>query len=207
MSNHQGRFWLETGGALLRICRLSKSAGAPALKIRYTQAMIGQSALIKVRSVKSTDSDALASLFRDSWRHAYLGIIPALHLDRMIRRRDHAWWCKSIASDDHMLVVEAAGVVAGYASCGKARKGGRYQGEIYELYIAPVYQGIGLGEHLFEACRHHLDVRGLAGLIVWALADNDGAANFYWRRGGRPVGETQERSGDTSLTKIAFGWP
>ena len=69
---------------------------------------------------------------------------------------------------------------------GSSRQRGPYQGEIYELYLDPIYQGLGLGEHLFEGCRHTLDMRKLNGLIVWALLDNTAACDFYWRRGGRP---------------------
>ena len=41
-------------------------------------------------------------------------------------------------------------------------------------------------------------------LIVWSLADNQGALDFYWRRGGRPVAETVELIGGAKLKKIAF---
>ena len=87
-----------------------------------------------------------------------------------------SWCCRSPA------------IVAGYATVGPARVRGEYEGEIYELYVTPTYQGLGFGERLFEACRYHLDARQLSGLIVWALADNMAATDFYWRRGGRPVG-------------------
>ena len=83
---------------------------------------------------------------------------------------------------------------------------GRYQGEIYELYLDPIYQGLGLGEHLFEGCRHALDMRKLNGLIVWALLDNTAACDFYWRRGGRPITSTFTKIGGERLEKVAFAW-
>jgi hypothetical protein len=49
-------------------------------------------------------------------------------------------------------------------------------------------------------------MRGLEGLLVWALADNAGAIEFYWYRGGRPVAEAVERIGGAKLAKIAFVW-
>ena len=72
--------------------------------------------------------------------------------------------------------------------------------------MAPTHQGVGLGEHLFEGARHVLDAGRMSGLLVWALADNTGACDFYRRRGGRPVARTKERMGDRSLPKIGFGW-
>ena len=72
--------------------------------------------------------------------------------------------------------------------------------------MTPTHQGLGFGERLFEACRHHLDTRQMCGLLVWALADNEIATDFYWRRGGRPIGQAYERFGGRKLRKIAFAW-
>jgi ribosomal protein S18 acetylase RimI-like enzyme len=172
--------------------------------------MLTDSKLIKVRRARASDSEALAVVCLNSWRQAYTGIIPHAALERITQRRDTAWWRTAVKSESHLLVIEVAGVIAGYATCGVARQSADQsrvrQGEIYELYIAPVYQGIGLGEYLFEACRHQLDLRRLSGLVVWALSDNTAAIEFYKHRGGRPVGKTTERFGRTALPKIALGW-
>jgi ribosomal protein S18 acetylase RimI-like enzyme len=103
-------------------------------------------------------------------------------------------------------VLEVAGKVAGYATCGVTRTRGKQQGEIYEIYLTPTHQGLGFGEHLFEACRYALDMRRLKGLVVWALADNDAAISFYWRRGGRPIAKRADKIGGAKLSKLAFAW-
>ena len=82
---------------------------------------------------------------------------------------------------------------------------GPNEGEIYELYLAPPFQGLG-SVSLFESCRAGLDERRLNGLIVWALAENTPAIEFYWRRGGRPVMRAFDRIGGAKLEKIAFTW-
>ena len=74
-------------------------------------------------------------------------------------------------SDGDNLVLEVSGDVVGYATLGPSRTRGRFEGEIYELYMAPPHQGLGFGECLFEACRYRLDERRLSGLLVWALAE------------------------------------
>src|SRR6185437_9783428 len=98
--------------------------------------------------------------------------IPHLHLDELIRQRTAEWWRDAIKSGDSTLVLELDAKLAGYATLGAARQRGSYQGEIYELYLDPYHQGMGLGELLFEGCRHALDMRKLNGLVVWALHDN-----------------------------------
>ena len=168
--------------------------------------MIGAGTKAVVRRAKQSDSERLAEVFADSWRGAYRGIIPHQHLECLIQRRGKANWSKAIKTEAHLLVVEAAGQIAGYANFGAARRQGPYKGEIYEIYLAPVFQGLGLGEHLFEACRSELDRRDLEGLVVWALEDNVIAADFYYRRGGRPIARMTENFGAAKLGKIAFGW-
>lgn len=160
----------------------------------------------KVRTAAEKDADVLASLFRESWQHAYRGIIPHSHLERMISRRDECYWRHAATSQSRPLILEADRIVAGYATFGRARRRGPYEGEIYELYMAPVYQGLGLGEHLFEAARQRLDEAGARGLVVWSLSDNLPACEFYIRRGGRAVAQTVERFGPVRLPKTAYAW-
>jgi ribosomal protein S18 acetylase RimI-like enzyme len=168
--------------------------------------MLGSTAKVVVRRGRAADAKELANVFRESWLLAYRGIIPHLHLESMIRRRGPEWWVTAIRTGEGILVLELNRMLAGYASCGKARARSKYQGEIYELYLAPIYQGVGLGERLFEGCRHSLDMRGLNGLIVWSLADNTPAVDFYRRRGGRQIAQSTETIGGAKLDKIALAW-
>lgn len=168
--------------------------------------MLKYSAHASVRKAKVSDAGRLTEIFRESWAFAYRGMIPDLHLESMIRRRSLTWWRGAIRTGDYVLVLEVAGKVAGYATLGRARRKGAQAGEIYELYIDPLYQGFGYGEHLFEACRAHMDKLKWRGLIVWALIDNTPAVNFYWRRGGRPLMSLVERIGGKKLEKVAFVW-
>jgi ribosomal protein S18 acetylase RimI-like enzyme len=168
--------------------------------------MLGWRSEVRVRKGKPADAQALAEVFRLSWQGAYAGIIPHTHLENLIRRRGAPWWASTLRSAETVLVLEFEGKIAGYATLGSARGKTKYQGEIYEIYLSPVYQGLGLGEHLFEACRNRLDQRRLRGLIVWALSDNAQASDFYWRRGGRPVAKVRETIGGAKLEKTAFAW-
>src|SRR5690606_20758416 len=116
------------------------------------------------------------------------------------------WWRSVADRGEGMLVLEVSGDVAGYTTFGRARSKGRFQGEIYELYVTPTHQGLGFGEHLFEAARHALDVRRLSGLVGCAPATNDRACHSYWRRGGRPVARLFDVLGNSQVERIAFGW-
>ena len=97
--------------------------------------------------------------------------------------------------------------VAGYANYGRNRARSLfYDGEIYELYLCPEFQGLGFGRRLFTAARRDLAQSGLKSLVIWALTDNDPAVSFYKALGGRAVARSSERFGTKSLDKVAFGW-
>ena len=161
---------------------------------------------VRVRRARLSDAADLAEVHRRSWLSAYRGMIPHTQLMSMLDRRSSGWWRDAVRSRETLLVLEVADTIAGYATCGPSRTNRRFEGEIYELYLDPGYQGLGFGEYLFEACRATLDERCLRGLIVWVLADNDAAARFYFARGGRAIAETVERLGSVNVAKRAYTW-
>jgi ribosomal protein S18 acetylase RimI-like enzyme len=81
-----------------------------------------------------------------------------------------------------------------------------FEGEIYELYLRPEFQGLGFGRRLFAAAKRDLAQSGLKSMVVWALSDNDPATEFYRALGGRMVARSSERFGPKSLDKVAFAW-
>lgn len=162
---------------------------------------------IDIRKAEPRDAAAIAGVHAASWQGAYGGIIPFRALNAMIARRGHLWWADAIRRAASVLVVEIDGEVVGYATFGRNRARELPQeGEIYELYIRPEYQGVGLGTRLFAAARARLASHGLAGLVVWALEDNANAARFYAGAGGRDVAEGVEVFDQQALRKLAFVW-
>ena len=160
-----------------------------------------------IRPARPKDASALVSVYEEAWRGAYQGIIPHLSLERMISRRGPRWWEDAMHKRTPLLGLEFTGEAAGYVTFGRCRlKRAPFQGEIFELYVHPTYQGLGLGEKLFDGARAQLAERRLKGLLVWALTDNEAACGFYHQLGGKPIAEGAESFGETSLSKIAFVW-
>jgi ribosomal protein S18 acetylase RimI-like enzyme len=163
--------------------------------------------LIDIRPATRRDAAAVADVHYHAWMGAYSGIIPHAALQRMVARRDAKWWENAIRRSSTVLVVEFDSEVVGYATIGKNRaRGLPQQGEIYELYILPEFQGIGLGTKLFAAARKRLAARGLRGLVVWVLEDNPNAVRFYESTGGVDSAESVEVFDHKALKKIAYTW-
>lgn len=162
---------------------------------------------IGTRRAGLQDAPAIAAVHDASWSNAYGGMVPHAALTKMVRRRGEKWWADAIRRATIVLVLEIAGKVVGYATLGRNRvRTLPHEGEVYELYLLPEYQGVGLGTRLFLAARGELQRRGMSGAVVWVLADNARAISFYRNAGGRPVAEGSESFDGERLVKYAFAW-
>ena len=163
--------------------------------------------LIEVRRAKPSDAAAIAVTHDDAWRCAYQGVIPGPELDKLINRRGADWWDSAIRKGSRIAILVFGETVAGYANYGRNRaRSLYYDGEIYELYLRPEFQGLGFGRKLFSAVRRDLGQSGLHSLVVWALSDNGSAVEFYRTLGGKAVARSSERFGSKVLDKVAYAW-
>ncbi len=162
--------------------------------------------VIDVRQATPTDGEGIAGVHASAWREAYQGIIPAKTLDRMINRRGARWWSDA-ARRKNVLVLDFGGAIAGYATYGPARMSGSADaGEIHEIYLAPEYQGIGLGGWLFATATRALQGQKYSRMLVRVLADNDRASCFYRRQGGKEVSRGKEALDGANLDSIIYQW-
>ncbi len=163
--------------------------------------------LIEIRRAKISDASAIAEAHDMAWRAAYQGIIPGTELEKLINRRGADWWDSAIRKGSRIALMAFGDNIAGYANYGRNRARSLfYDGEVYEIYLRPEFQGLGFGRRLFAAARRDLAQSGLKSLVVWALSDNDPAVEFYRALGGRAVARSSERFGTRVLDKVAFAW-
>ena len=114
--------------------------------------------LIEIRRAKAADATAVASTHDDAWRAAYQGIIPGNELDKLINRRGPDWWESAIRKGSRITILQFGETIAGYANYGRNRARSLfYDGEVYELYLRPEFQGLGFGRRLFSACAQGSD--------------------------------------------------
>ncbi len=163
--------------------------------------------LIEIRRARPNDAFAVAETHDEAWRNAYQGIIPGAELEKLIARRGPDWWESAIRKGSRIALLQFGDIVAGYTNYGRNRARSLfYDGEIYEIYLKPEFQGLGFGRRLFSAARKDLTQSGLKSMVIWALSDNEPAVDFYRTLGGRAVARSSERFGSKVLDKVAFAW-
>ncbi|SER22392.1 L-amino acid N-acyltransferase YncA [Faunimonas pinastri] len=162
---------------------------------------------VDFRFARASDAADLADVYAEAWREAYSGIIPSVTLQRMIAGRGAPWWRQAM-KHRNVVVVEASGKVVGYATFSAARTAVQVPtAEIHELYLHPLYQGIGIGGRFFAALLKTLGARGFRRTVLRALADNDRARDFYTRRGGAVFARSDDPLGPVRLPCLWFQFP
>ncbi len=162
---------------------------------------------IDIRQAEPADAQQIADVHDTSWRNAYAGILPHSALTKMIQRRGTNWWARAINRATAIQVLDIGDNLAGYVTLGPNRVTTLpFEGEIYELYLKPEYQGLGFGSRLFLSARNELKRRGISGCVVWVLEDNDPAIRFYENAGGKLIAQGSECFDGKTVAKIAYAW-
>lgn len=164
--------------------------------------------MIETRWSEVGDAEAIAEIFASSWRFTYRGVIPSATIERRVAANGPARWRRWHQKGGTALLVTQDGLARGFATLGSCRgRSGRPMGEIYELYLDPVCHGAGFGRRLFEAARAELRQRGLKGLVVWSLAENEVGRRFYRALKGEEAARSRISLSGASLEQVAFVWP
>jgi len=164
---------------------------------------------MSVRAARPDDAQAVARVYIDSWHDTYPAILPTDLLCAMTPRGQTSRWRSAIASRsrEKILVAECAkhGVV-GMTSFGPSQdKALGLDGEIYTLYVAPDFFGLGVGRSLLRAAFATLQMSAYTSCVIWAHAGNP-ARFFYEAMGGRLVAQRSRRMMGSAVPEAAYGW-
>lgn len=146
--------------------------------------------MLIIRELTAADDFADAgSVYAESWKSAYAGIVPAHYLEKLNSDR----WSGSIAADPaSTLGAFLDGKLIGVSHVCFAREPEREgYGEIASLYLRPGYVGRGYGRKLALAALRKLKNDGCTDVCLWALQKNVRAEGFYQRLGFVKSGDTQ----------------
>ncbi|WP_417712267.1 GNAT family N-acetyltransferase [Roseibium aggregatum] len=164
--------------------------------------------LIDLRAARTADCEALAGIHSEAWLGAYRGVLHGVDLQKMISRRGSTWWRGALARGVDIKILSIAEIPAGYATYGPCRLNGTgMDGEIYELYLKPEYQGLGFGRVLFQNVRETLAAKNMPGLAVQVLSANESARAFYKAVGGKLAAKSWYRIGGRRLDLSIYAWP
>ncbi|HWA90164.1 MAG TPA: GNAT family N-acetyltransferase [Rhizomicrobium sp.] len=162
---------------------------------------------LTIRSAVPADAAGVARVYVESWQDTYPGVLSPHLLLGMSVERQTGRWRAAICQGEIVLAAhhDTHGIV-GMASLGRARdRSLGFDGEVYTLYVAPSFLGMGAGRKLLSASFAELTKRGCKSCIIWAHAKNN-ARFFYEAMGGRLVAQRAARMMGDPVPEAGFGW-
>jgi ribosomal protein S18 acetylase RimI-like enzyme len=157
---------------------------------------------------REQDAEPIAKLHIASWQATYARELPEAflrHPDLAARTME---WRRCLAEGTAVLVAEEGDGIVGFVACGPVRGTSRSAGEweIYNLHVAPLRRGKGLGSRLFDAAVRLGREQGARELVLWVVKTNGTARAFYEAKGMRWDGGEQEHAlgGVAKLDEVRY---
>ena len=141
---------------------------------------------VTLRVGLAADAGAVAAVQVDSWRAAYVGLLPDAVLDGLSLGHKTRGWARVLGEgSQYVVVAESGGRIVGFASSGPGRDADldRTTGQLITLYVVPGAWGTGVGRALHDAELCRLADAGCRHGVVWMLSTNARARRFYDRQG------------------------
>lgn len=149
---------------------------------------------------RGRDARRIAKIEAAAWRAAYHDLLPAHVLYQLGTEERVFHWMNRIRFPDRgrqIRIVRHEGIVAGYVTFGGAHHPDLepgFAGEVFELYVHPQLQCLGLGRRLLTAAFAELDAAGWFWGVLEVLRDNRPARRFYEACGLQTSGHVRHRA-------------
>jgi GNAT superfamily N-acetyltransferase len=148
-----------------------------------------------MRPAGPDDAAGIAGVHVDSWRAAYVGLVPQAVLDRLSFDRRRVFWTARLGDpgESRTFVADDRGRIVGFAGTGRPRDPECPPGmaELETIYLLPDTWRRGLGRRLMAQALRDLAERGFTSAILWVLTGNERGRRFYEAAGWQPDGRTQ----------------
>ncbi|MEX2029521.1 MAG: GNAT family N-acetyltransferase [Anaerolineales bacterium] len=166
---------------------------------------------MQIRNAVAADANSIARVHVTAWQEAYRGILPEAFLASLSVERRQEMWTTVLAgtrpSPGNFVLADESSTIVGFSSAGRAREPrGRFEGELYAIYLLASFHGKGFGRSLFRAAAESLLQSGVGSMMLWVLKDNP-TRGFYEHLGGVVDGEQSTEIGTQPYLEIAYGWP
>ena len=165
---------------------------------------------VVIRRATVADASVIAAVRIDSWRATYRGIIPDDYLDGMKVEDSTAIWSRILSATSsaaNVFVAEVDGEVLGFAA-GMTLKEAKlgYDSELTAIYLEPSVQRAGIGRRLVAHVAATLASAGANNMLVWVLAENRQARQFYEMLGAELLVEQSFSWDGLDLQEAGYGW-
>lgn len=172
---------------------------------------------VSIRSATTTDAIGLARVQVETWRDAYVGVLPDDSLIDLDEMRAAVRWTRLVSDleePDRLSVAEIDGDVVGFCHGGPGRRSvtvatgsGDRMAEVYALYVDPSFQGLGIGRALLGHVAQSLESDGFEALTILTLEANRHGRRFYETLAGVPGDPVPSVVSGAPVDQTPYVWP
>ncbi|MEH1167580.1 GNAT family N-acetyltransferase [Micromonospora sp. CPCC 205539] len=166
---------------------------------------------VTLRPATDDDLMGVGALHQRSRVAAYSSFLPAEALADPTAEAMGRYWTERWRweRDTHRLTVaERAGTLVGFTHLGPDDQDDPETGLLNAIHLEPAEQGQGVGRALMLDALDAMRSRGWRRAVLWVLARNAHALEFYRRGGWTPTGdERDEAIGSAQTRQIRYARP
>lgn len=165
---------------------------------------------VRIRRATVDDAVAIARVRVESWRTTYRGMIPQSYLDSMTVEASAPLWDKTLSAQSErsqVFIAEDAEGVLGFAAgivLPEPKLG--FDADLAAVYLRPAFQRLGLGSKLTGVTAAALAAQKAQSMIVWVIAGNRVARDFYLALGAELIVEQPFQWDGMDLVETGYGW-
>jgi GNAT superfamily N-acetyltransferase len=152
--------------------------------------------LFRLRRARHTNAEAIARVHVASWQAAYRDIIPSTTIEGFDLPGCIISWQRQLDSGVTVWVVTEDDLIVGFAEVRGS--------EVPVLYIHPGWWRLGLGSRLLRRALADIAKNGHRQAVIWVLADNAEARQFYGWHGGLARDRRTIRFGGSELAEVCY---
>lgn len=166
---------------------------------------------IQFTEAQASDADIVAALHAESWRSAYVGMLPDDYLaDLVLADRRHLWTERMKAAKPErrlVLLAKLEGQLAGFV-CVLLDEEPAWGARLDNLHVRPDLKGRGLGRSLMaEAAEWVMRQAPGSRMHLMVYEANEPARRFYETLGGELAERHEEDApGGSRLVALRYVW-
>ena len=152
------------------------------------------------------DAAGIARVQTLAWREAYAGLLPDEFLAREVPTELWAQRLTELEPPTACFVAQRGPNIVGFALAGappaEEREDDPTVGQVYAIYVLAEAWGSGVGYRLHLATVSALVDAGFAAAVLWVLAGNQRAIDFYRRQGWVDDSEQRQEEMDGQILDV-----
>lgn len=172
---------------------------------------------VSIRPAETSDAIGLARVQVETWRDAYVGVLPDDALIDLDEMRAAVRWTRLVSvleEPERLSIAEVDGDLVGFCHGGPGRRAvtkvvgsGDRMAEVYALYVDPNFQGMGIGRALLRHVAQGFESDGFETVAILTLEANRHGRRFYDALGGIAGEAVPSVVSGAPVDQTPYVWP